>query len=59
MSVLKWPEGKTMSALKIKPNDYAQVTFTFDDNWCYKKVNNILLNNGMYPRQIHSTYCTL
>ena len=43
MSVLKRPEGETLSALENKTN--VQVTFAFDDNLCnFKKVNHISNN---------------
>ena len=44
MSVLKRPEGETLSALENKRN--VQVTFAFDDNLCnFKKVNHISNND--------------
>ena len=44
ISVLKRPEGETLSALENKPK-YVQVPFAFDDNLCnYKKVNHIFYN---------------
>ena len=45
ISVLKMPEGETLSALENKRN--VQVTFAFDDNLCnFKKVNHISNNDN-------------
>ena len=43
ISVLKRPEGETLSALENKRND--QVTFAFDDNLCNFEKDNHISNN--------------
>ena len=45
MSVLKRPEGETLSALENKPI-YVQVTFAFDDNLCNSKKVKHIFNNA-------------
>ena len=52
LSVLKRPEGKTLSAVhEIK---YAKVTLAFDDFKCYKKVQHILSYHNKHDKSSRS-----